>query len=46
MSGMDNSGTGRVVRFTPRTVTWTRFEITSTATNRNAGLSEIEVYRT
>ncbi|MGW3960811.1 DUF7402 domain-containing protein [Amycolatopsis sp. NPDC005003] len=42
---LDNSGTGEVIAFPPRSVTWVRFSATGAATSRNVGLSEVEAYR-
>ncbi|TCO55897.1 DUF7402 domain-containing protein [Actinocrispum wychmicini] len=44
VSGMDNSGVGKMVTFAPRSVTWVEFQVTGTASSWRLGLSEIEAY--
>jgi hypothetical protein len=43
VSALDNSGLGEAIAFTPRTVTWVKFQVTSGA-GLNVGLSEFEAF--
>jgi hypothetical protein len=43
VSALDNSGLGETIAFTPRTVTWVKFQVTSGA-GLNVGLSEFEAF--
>lgn len=44
VTGMDDNGTGKVVRFAPRAVTWVQFRATESSTSWNGGLSEFEAF--